>query len=276
MPFLPFQYHAYTNFAIFVVLFFMVFPQSTLAANPKWEVGTSVFYSSGDYGGQSTTTTLYVPYTVKRFFEKGDVSITIPYLRITSDQSVTFVSGNPQQTKKGKNKTNTTTTSQKETHDGLGDMILRGRYFLTEEDGIFPAIDLVGFVKFPTANKDKGLGTGKFDEGFRVEASKYLTNDLVGFAGVGYTFIGSPSGIELKDQWNLDVGAGYNITHNLMVSGFYEESSALISGGSNPRNLLFSVSYTLIPPVKFSGLFLVGLSDGAPDYALSGGVGFRF
>lgn len=44
----------------------------------SWQAGPSVFYSTGTYGTSTRTTTLYVPFTMRRLFEKGDLSLVIP------------------------------------------------------------------------------------------------------------------------------------------------------------------------------------------------------
>ena len=63
-------------------------------------------------------------------------------------------------------------TSQAES--GLGDITLKAGYVLVSEKESMPQIRPTVFVKFPTADKNKSLGTGEFDEGFAVEISKWL------------------------------------------------------------------------------------------------------
>ena len=79
-------------------------------------------------------------------------------------------------------------------------MVLRGRFYLVPEQVWVPGIDLMGFVKFPTASSSNGLGTGEFDEGIAAELTNYLSDHLIGFVDVGYTVIGSPSGTSLDNQ----------------------------------------------------------------------------
>ncbi|MCU0917922.1 MAG: hypothetical protein MUC88_25675, partial [Planctomycetes bacterium] len=40
---------------------------------------------------------------------------------------------------------------------GLGDIILKGRYYAVEQDSLVPFIDLVGSVKFPIAKLRRGF-----------------------------------------------------------------------------------------------------------------------
>ncbi|MGH7206631.1 MAG: transporter, partial [Nitrospiraceae bacterium] len=198
--------------------------------------------------------------------------------------AVTLVGGNPNRisggggggvTGGGKKKPGTVLPSPT-SESGLGDIILRGRYYLLDERGPFPTIAITGRIKFPTADEDRGLGTGEFDKGFGMELTKKLVGNWVGFLDWGYTFIGDPPGLDLRNQWNYDFGVGYYFTKDLLGSFYYEEWRALVQGLSNPRDLLFAMNYKATSVLRVNASFQVGLSDGAPDYGLTGGVSFRF
>ena len=80
--------------------------------------------------------------------------------------------------------TTTRTVGQKVTTTGIGDVILRGRYYLVEEQDYVPLIAVTARLKLPTANASQGLGTGEFDHGYGVEISKLIgTSWLVFFDG---------------------------------------------------------------------------------------------
>ena len=258
---------------------------------PNWQVGFSPTYMSGNYGTSSTTNITYLPLSIRRLFDNGDLTFTVPYLCITSDGAVTLVSGVPNRV----SKSGTTTTAQgggqgggkgkkspgnveptSSTDCGIGDLLFRGRYYLVDEQGLVPTIAVTGRIKIPTADSDRGLGTGRFDETLGVELSKTLVKNWLGFANFGYTFIGEPEGVDLRNQWYYDFGVGYNVTNNLLVSMYYEEYRALIEGLSNPRDLLFALNYKATSALRFNASILVGLSNGAPDYGLTGGISWRF
>ncbi len=273
-----------------------------------WQFSSSISYSSGDFGTNSTTDFIYIPFTMKRLFERGDISFTVPFVSSTTDGQVVFVNGAPTQIENdnsgsgsnnsgsgssgsggsgsnsgkgsGKNKGSTELTGQipgtSRTESGLGDLVLRGRYYLVDEANYVPLIAVTGRIKFPTADEDRGLGTGEFDKGFGFEFSKFFGDDWIGYADVGYTFIGDPPGLELQDQWYFDFGAGYYFTDFLIGDVLYEERRALVDGQSNPRDFLFSLFLIADSAWRVNTSFMVGLSDGAPDYELTGGLGYRF
>ncbi|RMH37040.1 MAG: transporter [Nitrospirae bacterium] len=265
---------------------------------PTWQVSSSVNYNSGDYGTDTTTTSLYIPLTVKRLFEDGSISLTIPYISIESDGSVTFIGGEPHgQKRRQRGKGSGVSGGDRDkdgdgdvddddqipgiraartTESGLGDIILSGRYFVFDEGDWLPSVAVTGFVKFPTADEDRGLGTGEYDGGFGAQLSKFLTDDLIVYVDGGYTFIGQPPGPELNNQWNYDVGVGYYLTDDLLASAFYEEWRAVTDTGVNPWDLFFSLQYSLLEWLRVNASGLVGLSDGAPDYGVSGGLLLQF
>jgi Putative MetA-pathway of phenol degradation len=280
------------------LLVILLSPAPSGAAEPKneqkvqnWQVGFSPTYSSGNYGTSSTTNIIYLPLAVRRLFDNGDITFTIPYICIHGDGAVTVLSGVPNRVSKSgssssstspgnsgksKNKQPGNVEPTSSTDCGIGDLILRGRYYLVDEVGWVPTIAVTGRIKFPTADSDRGLGTGRFDESFGVEVTKKLIGSWLGFVDFGYTFIGDPQDVNLRNQWYYDLGVGYNLTKNLLVSMYYEEYRALIEDLSNPRDLLFALNYKATSSLRFNASFLVGLSDGAPDYALTGGMSWRF
>ncbi len=274
---------------------------------PNWQVSFSPTYSSGKYGTDTTTDIAYLPLSIRRLFDDGDITFTIPYICISSTGAVTLLSGVPNRVSSSgssgsgssgsgssggsgsgsgsgnsgpgrgsddKSPGNVAPTAS--TDCGIGDLILRGRYYLVDERDWIPTIAVTGRIKFPTADENRGLGTGEFDEGFGVEVSKTLVGNWLGFVDVGYTFIGDPPGVDLRNQWYYDFGVGYNATKNLLLSAYYEEYRALIPNLSNPRDLLFALNYKATSALRFNASLLVGLSDGAPDYGLTGGISWRF
>ena len=252
----------------------------------NWQVGFSPSYLKGDYGTGSTTTITYLPVSVRRLFDNGDLTFIMPYLCVTGNGAVTILGGVPNRVSqsgnsgsggsggKGKKPGNVEPVSS--TDCGIGDLILRGRYYLVDEREWIPTIAVTGRIKMPTADANRGLGTGEFDESAGLEVNKKLFGQWWGFMDFGYTLIGDPSDVNLRNQWYYDLGVGHDLTKNLLLSMYYEEYRALIAGLSNPRDLLFALNYKASDLLRFNAATLVGLSDGAPDYGLTGGISWRF
>jgi len=256
---------------------------------PQWRISSTVNYSSGSYGTDSRTNILYAPVTVRRMFRDGDVSLTIPIVSISGTGAVRLVGGTPTRTSttasptgavaavSGSNKgPGSSPLSSSTTDSGLGDMILRGRYYLIEESTILPLVAITGRIKLPTADADRGLGTGEFDEGAGVELTKSLGERWLAYLDGGYNIIGDAPGTNFNNQWWYDIGVGYDVTDHLHMSLFYEEYRALVNTVSNARDLLALSNYIVNDSVHLTGSLLVGLSNGAPNYGMGFGVRFRF
>jgi hypothetical protein len=247
---------------------------------PSWRVGGSAFYTSGKYGTDVRTDTLYVPTSLRRLFSNGDLTLVIPYVSVTSNCGVTLVNGVPLRT--GGLCPSTTSPSgtfpSRVTESGLGDLLLIGRYYLYTEqtDGLMPSVMVSGRVKAPTADRDRGLGTGEWDEGVGLGLTKMLASKLVGFTDVGYTFIGKPDGANLRDQWSYDVGLGYYVLPTVLVSLYYEEARAVVPTFENPRDVFLATSWRVTNDFRLNAGLVKGLSSGAPEYGASVGASMRF
>ena len=267
-------------------------PSSQNGPSPdySWQAGIAPTYTSGKYGTDTRTNIFYMPFSVKRLFRDGDITLVIPYVSIEGTGAVRLVGGVGTRTSntqgggngassvgtgKGK-KVTATPQSSASTASGLGDVILRGRYYLVEETSVMPLIAVTARVKMPTADADAGLGTGEFDEGVGVEFTKKLSDRWTGFLDGGYTFIGDPPGIEFRNQWWYDIGAGYDVNKKVNLSLYYEEYRALVTTVNNARDLLFSALFKPTSALRCTGSFMVGLSNGAPNFGLTAGLSYRF
>jgi hypothetical protein len=270
-------------------------PQQRSSSERNWQIGLTPSYSSGSFGTDTTSTFVYAPFSIRRLFRDGDVAVVIPFVSVTSDGTATLVGGQPTPTlpnkclRKGGTEIKTDDpeclallnsgqggAGQKVTHSGLGDIILRGRYYVVEETEYVPLIAVTARMKLPTASESKGLGTGAFDHGYGVELSKLFGGKWIGFLDGGYNFIGDPDGRELRNQYWFDVGGGYYFTKRFLVSAYYEEYRSLVADLANIRDFFFAFNFKASDAWRFNGGVAVGLSNSAPDYVLSIGTSYRF
>ena len=272
----------------------------------NWQIGFTPSYSSGNFGTNTTSSFFYAPISIRRLFRDGNVTLIIPFVTATTDGSTTIVGGNPVriddnpnsgsggggggtpddngcsgkgQSGSGKNRTCGLTTrapGQNVTTAGIGDIILRGRYYVVEENDYIPLIALTGRLKLPTASASQGLGTGEMDEGVGTEVSKRLGEQWITFLDGGFNVIGRPDGLNLRNQWWYDVGGGYYFTKDLLGSVYFEEYRSLVSGLQNIRDVFLGMNYVASSAWRFNGGVALGVSNGAPDYVLSTGTSYRF
>ena len=268
------------RFAVLVSCVIVWGSASSAAAQTKdWKISESVTYERGDFGTGTETTTVYIPTVLKRYFEKGDVSLVVPYLHIEGSGAVVTVDGVPQRSKKKAKGTVApgTTPVANVSNGGIGDVLLKGSFYLLEETAQPLNLSLVGKIKFPTASHSRNLGTGKFDEGFGAEVSKQVLKDWTLFTDAYYTILGTPAGADtFRNQFAFDIGAGYQIISPLNLSLFFEQKTAIVAGTSAPRDVNLNAEYQLTHDFRLFGTALAGLSDGSSDYGLTAGVSLRF
>jgi peptidoglycan-associated lipoprotein len=105
------------------------------------------------------------------------------------------------------------------TGNQLGDLYLGAKGNLLSEGVQQPfALALRGTVKLPTADKDKGAGSGEYDYFADVVLSKELVRrvEVTGFTG--YAWRGDPDGVNLSDGWRWGVGAAFGARANLRLT----------------------------------------------------------
>ena len=241
---------------------------------PRVSLSTSVNYFVGDYGADKDTTFVYVPVTLGvRPIDRLWLSLTVPYL-YQSTQNVVLTGGGVAVRKSGKGKLARPADST--TEQGIGDVLARASFIVVEEKDLVPEIVPYVKIKFPTADEDRGLGTGEFDETIGLELSKRLVGSLVGYLGVAYTFVGDPPGTSLRDSFAWSLGAAYAVIPPLSVFAFLEGATAVASGGDDPLEIRAGAEYRFTKSVKATGAVTRGLSNGSADWGLSAGLTLRF
>lgn len=240
----------------------------------RWSFSTSVNYSVGDYGTDADTTIVYIPFTLGvRPVERLSISLTVPYIYLSSDD-VVVTGGGVAVRKRG---TGTSGPSRRSTSEsGIGDILLKGSFIVREESDRVPEIAPYLKTKFPTADEDRGLGTGEFDETIGVDLSKRLMERLFGYLTLAYTFVGDPPGTELRNSFGWSVGAAYAVTPHFPVFAFLDGATAISPGQSDPIELRAGAEYRLTKALKLTGSVTRGLTDGAADWGLGAGLALRF
>jgi hypothetical protein len=241
-----------------------LFPAAAASSDFRWQAGVSLTYLNGDYGTDETTKMVYLPLTVRRYFERSDVSVTIPYLSVDTTGAQVIIAGQVQTVGEG--------SDVPERESGLGDIVLKGNYYLTEQSGPWPYLDLTAKLKVPTADEEKGLGTGEFDFGVGLDASYRLNVVHLLLADIAYAFVGEPEGVEYRNQLVFDVGYGHQVTEKLMLSAYYEYRNSLLESNPNPKSLMLYGSYRFRPDLRIDLTLDFGLSDGAADVMFTGGL----
>lgn len=111
--------------------------------------------------------------------------------------------------------------------DGIGDIALAAKYILAEETPSLPAAAVRAAVKFPTASKDKYLGSGKFDYGLGVLLDKSFDRFFT-YLNINTVFIQKP---DFLSEVNIK---GYMLSSMLALEYcFTERFSTVLQGTWN-------------------------------------------
>jgi len=232
----------------FVMLTSSAWAETTTSLSAGFE------FTSGKYGGTTTTNIIYIPVTGKVQFESIYLKLTVPYIRVSSAGTGVV---------RGMGTVKTSTSTATTTQSGLGDVIFSAGYNFYESDKL--ALDLVGNVKFGTADPDKDLGTGKNDYSVQVDGF-YTIKATSLFATAGYKIVGAPVGVSVNNiaYGTLGVSQKLNETTSAGVALDVAQSSSALSPGT--REVSVFVTQKISKTKKVSASLIKGFSDGSPDY----------
>jgi len=120
------------------------------------------------------------------------------------------------------------------TDGGLGDILVDGGYYVLEAHDELPYLLVEGEVKFPTADDERGLGTGSYDEAIRVSSGTTLWKHLKLSLDLGYGFIGQPEDIQssvtdFKNTIYYGGGVGYKFNDSNILSVKLDGSTPIVA-----------------------------------------------
>lgn len=228
-------------------------PVETAPINPNQSSSVSIGLTSmsdtsvpGQEVSQRDIPTAFTYESDKYVFE-----VSIPYITRTAPSGKVAKSHHHESHKTETNTTGLPTTIL--TTSGLGDITTSFTYKLMNEEEAFLSLSAKGEVKFGTADVAVGLGTGVNDYFGELDASKSF-GDLSINAGLGYAILGSPGEIEINDVKKSiyfnniffgSVGAEYQLTENFNLGMELAAGQATETGGSEQRDVSFTMSYSL-------------------------------
>lgn len=249
---------------------------------PHYAIGIGFDASRGTFGADSTSSYASVPLIVDWYpTERLDFELTVPLVYQNTKNTGLAATGSTvkstaRRTMAGQYSYTGGSTAlasdgvADESVSGLGDITLTGGYALVQDSGAAPYIRPTFYVKFPTADDTKGLGTGKFDVGPGLAISKWLGN-WQPFAEGRYIFQGAS--YEETGALNFltaDAGVGYSWSESLFTSVYGRSGSRLYDGMEAPLEARLKMVWRFGERTYAEAYALKGFSDGSPDYG--GGV----
>ena len=226
---------------------------------------TGADYSSGKYGGTSTTDILYVPVIGKLEWDEWTFKLTVPYILEIGPGNVVRDIGVIKNKKAG----------PRATKEGLGDVVAGVTRNMFDISSTGTLIDLTGKIKFGTASASKSLGTGKNDYAGQVDVTQAVTQSAALFGSAGYRFIGNPSGADLHNVIYGEVGGYYKLTDSLRAGVIFDASQAPSTSGPQ-REITGYLSQQFSDQWKLQGYVARGLANGSPEWDGGFLLTFRF
>jgi hypothetical protein len=213
-------------------------------------------YTRGNYGADIETSMQQLPVTLGYIDNNYAWSITVPYVRISGSEDVTFSSSG-----KSPMFSRTTTSNVKRTDSGPGDISLSGTYQLQAETKTRPWLAVTGKIKLGTADETKRLGTGENDYFVQLDVAK---NAVHAFAG--YKIVGDTSTVNFDNVLFGAVGVTIPVNRNwTSVVEFYTEQAS-VQGIDNIQEVNLSFSKSLKDKKKLNLYMIKGLTDSSHDW----------
>ena len=227
---------------------------SIAAAEDAWTFSNGADYSSGDYNNTTDTSLLYLP--LRAEYHQGNWSgkISSGWLHINGpgrivEPGIVLPGGSAR------------------SESGIADTWLSLSYRADMLPPVIGVLDVTGKVKLPTADKDKGLGTGKVDYALQVDYSRAL-GDLTPMLTTGYKFTGDPQDMPLRDILYISAGLDWRVVDNASVGASLDFQQASVSGMDEPLEVLTYLNHKINDRITISPYFYHGLSSSSPDIGL--------
>ena len=236
-------------------------------ADDQFSLGAGFDYSSGKYGNAVSTDILYIPVAAKYESDGLTLKLIVPYISVTGPGGViqgfgriALPMGGTGLGPMGAGGASRTTNS------GLGDVIAQAGYNFYSVDAL--SLDIVGKVKFGTADANKGLGTGRNDYSAQLDGYYALQDKTSLFATAGYKVVGAPTGIEVNNVAYSILGVDQKLSDAANAGVMFSAAQSATAVGSNQQDVTLYVSRKLDRDLKIQANVLKGFSDGSPDYGV--------
>jgi len=227
----------------------------------------------GDYGQAEDTTLDVLSLNARWYLSRAELQLSVPYLSIDGGADVRFVDGQPV----GGGGDSVTNDQRKES--GLGDVVLRAEYYLRTGTGTTPWIIGLIRLKLPTGNESRGLGSGATD----VEAGIGLIQrhgPINWMADVGYTFVGSDAGLDVRNELRMGGGASMPFGEDERSSTYvyFENRTNRFDGSDDRRSIAIGAGTSLggARRLRLSASTFFGLTDSTENAGLYLTIGYRY
>ena len=240
-------------------------------------IGMGFEVSHGDYGVNADATLVRLPLS---FFwlpaDKLDVAFEVPllYLSRRSGSGVVVTGAGGAGRGRGANRAGAAGSgTATESQSGLGDISMTAGWTLLDDGKGTPKVRPTFYVKAPSGDPDRGLGTGTVEAGPGLSVSKWLGKVQL-FAEGAYIFQNSKSDYPGRNYISYLGGAGIQATDRLFVAALAEGSSSRAEGADAPVEGRLKLNFMHSRRISWEVYGSIGFTDASPDYG--GGMGLIY
>lgn len=234
--------------------------------NQPFRVALGIDYSSGDYGDSVDTDIVFIPLSLSLTDGPWTLRVIAPWVDVTGPADI-FAPHNPGEEEEHAAEDERTSVS------GLGDMQLGVSSIHQVGKSVF-YVSPSAWVKVPTADDEKRLGTGEFDYWFRVTGMAPILGRGWLFASAGYRWMGSSSTIPLEDRALAGIGLQSRIGQWGLGSSYDFQQSSVHSADDLHEMTLFVNRRIAGAECTLYGRR--GFTEASPDLGIGLRVGVAF
>ena len=236
-------------------------------------LGAGVEVSHGDYGVGADATVVSLPLSLYwRPHDRMDLTFEAPllYLSSKSDSGVVVTSAGGAGRRRGAGRAGKAAAKAETVQEyGIGDVNMTAGWILAPEGEKIPKVRPTLYVKAPTGDLDRGLGTGTLEAGPGLSVSKWIGVVQL-FAEGAYIFQDSRSDYAGRNYVGYLGGAGVQTTDRLFVSLLAKGSSARSEGADAQGEVRLLLNFLQSRRVLWEIYGAAGFTDASP--AFGGGL----
>jgi hypothetical protein len=250
-----------------IIFLASVYPCIAMSADTdSFKIITGINYSTGKYGQKTSTDITSIPFIGKYEHNNFTFKVSVPWLKIVGDGSVTggdglVIANN--------------NTSKRTSESGLGDIVTSISYSAIELPSDKFLLETTAKIKFGTASSKRGLGTGENDYTLQADAYKTLDKATL-MATLGYKVLGDPDYINLNNVWFGSLGVAYKFNQKNSVGAYIDLRQATSNSSTNLREYTIYHFYKINPNYNLQSYLTHGDTRSSTDWG--GGIllGYRW
>ena len=257
-------------------------PAGAFGKDINLSTGLGFEYATGTYGADQTTSSYSIPLTIRYDpTERSNLELVVPYVFLSNGSTSSagmFRYGNGRASS-GANGSGQSVAGQASTdsrsQSGVGDVSLKAGYVVWPEGASSPQIKPLLYVQFPTADKDKGLGSGAFSGGGGLEITKWF-GDWHTYAEGLYVFQETSAELSLKNYVSYEAGVGFQVTDRFRPTILMMGATAPSDNSSSLAEARIKASYRLTGRASLEGYLGAGLTSQSSDFGAGVALFYEF